>query len=193
MRSSDSLHFPDVPDPPLPPSSRDVFGLAVAHATGNPVLDAQADFRRARRAHAAAQIGRWFARGRRRSRPATLTDVTARVGGTAHLEVVPLGSIVGTLEPTTQFDARFRPTSELIRHRWERIALAHRKGDALPPIVLLARPDGYYVVDGRHRVSVALALGQRSIESLVTGQRERPTPRRTDTTRHLGLLTPQAC
>lgn len=32
----------------------DAFGLAVAHATGNPVLDAQADFRRARRAHAAA-------------------------------------------------------------------------------------------------------------------------------------------
>jgi hypothetical protein len=111
----------------------------------------------------------------------------------AHLEVVPLGSIVGTLEPTTQFDARFRPTSELIRHRWERIALAHRKGDALPPIALLARPDGYYVVDGRHRVSVALALGQRSIDALVTGQRERPRPSRPDSSRHLGMLSPQAC
>src|SRR5207248_1473347 len=135
------------------------------HATGNPVLDAQADFRRARRAHAAARIGRWLARRRHRSRPPTVTDVSAKVGGIAHLEVVPLCSIVGTLEPTAQFDARFRPTSELIRHRWERIALAHRKGDALPPIVLLARPDGYYIVDGRHRVSVALALGQRSIDS----------------------------
>jgi hypothetical protein len=38
-----------------------------------------------------------------------------------------LRSIVGTLEATTQFDARFRPTSELRRHRWERIALTHRK------------------------------------------------------------------
>lgn len=92
-----------------------------------------------------------------------------------------------------QFDARFRPTSELIRHRWERIALAHRKGDALPPIVLLARPDGYYVVDGRHRVSVALALGHRSIDSLVTGQRERPKPSLAGSSSHLSVLSPQAC
>ena len=187
------LHFPDVPDPPLAPSSLDVFGLAVAHATGNPVLDAQADFRRARRAHAAARIGRWFARRRRRSRPPALTDVTAKVGGIAHLKVVPLCSIVGTLEPTTQFDARFRPTSELIRHRWERIALAHRRGDALPPIVLLERPDGYYIVDGRHRVSVALALGQRSIDGLVTGHRGGPKPSLPDSSRHLRVLSPQAC
>jgi hypothetical protein len=170
-----------------------VFALAVAHATGNPVLDAQADFRRARRAHGAARIGRWVARRGRRSRPSTLTEVTAKVGGIPHLEVVPLCSIVGTLEPTSQFDARFRPSSELIRHRWERIALAHRRGDALPPIVLLARPEGYYVVDGRHRVSVALALGQRSIDSLVTGRCEHSRPRRAGSSRHLGVLSPQTC
>jgi hypothetical protein len=169
-----------------------VFGLAIAHATGNPVLDAQADFRRARRAHAAARIGRWFARGRS-SRPPTLTEVTANVGGIAHLEVVPLSSIVGTLEPTTQFDAYFRPTSELMRHRWERIALAHRKGDALPPIVLLARPDGYYVVDGRHRVSVARALGQRSIDGFVTGRPGDPKRSLPHSPRHPRVLAPQAC
>jgi len=56
-----------------------------------------------------------------------------------------------------------------VRHRWERIALAHRRGDALPPVVLRARPDGYYVVDGRHRVSVARALGLSDIDGLVTG------------------------
>jgi hypothetical protein len=111
----------------------------------------------------------------------------------AHLEVVPLCSIVGTLEPTTQFDARFRPTSELTRRRWERIALAHRKGDALPPIVLLARPDGYYVVDGRHRVSVALALGQRSINGLVTGRRCGPEPSLRHSSGHLRVLSPEAC
>jgi hypothetical protein len=170
-----------------------VFGSSIAYATGNPVLDAQADFRRARRAHAAARIGRWFARGRRRSRPLTLTDVTANVGGAAHLQVVPLASIVGTLEPTTQFDARFRPTSELMRHRWERIALAHRRGDALPPVVLLARPDGYYVVDGRHRVSVARALGQPSIDGFVTGQPAGPERSLPDSPRHLSVLAPQAC
>ena len=174
-----------------------MFALAVAHATGNPVLDAQSDFRRARRAHAAARVGRWLGRSfggtPRRSRPPALTDAATTVGGIAHLDVVPLCSIVGTVEPTTQFDASFRPTSELIRHRWERIALAHRKGDALPPIVLLAQPDGYYVVDGRHRVSVARALGQRSIDRLVTGRPERPDPSLPGSSRHLRVLRPQAC
>ena len=93
----------------------------------------------------------------------------------------------------TSAEPRFRPTSELIPHRWERLALAHRKGDVLPPIMLLARPDGYYTVDGRHRVSVALALGQRSIDSVVTDERERPRSSLRDSSRHLRVLSPQAC
>lgn len=91
------------------------------------------------------------------------------VGGAARMQVVPLCRIVGTLEASPLFDARFRPASELVRHRWERIALAHRRGDALPPVVLRALPDGYYVVDGRHRVSVARALGLSDIDGFVTG------------------------
>ena len=87
------------------------------------------------------------------------------------MEVVALHSIVGTLEPSPQFDEQFRPASEVARRRWERVALAHRRGDALPPVVLHARPDGYYVVDGRHRVSVALALGLGDIDGWVTGTR----------------------
>jgi hypothetical protein len=85
--------------------------------------------------------------------------------------VVPLGSIVGTIEPTPHFDARFRPASDVVRHRWERVALAYRRGVALPPVVLRARNDGYYVVDGRHRVSVARALGLKDIDGWVTGGR----------------------
>jgi hypothetical protein len=140
-----------------------------SHATGNPTLDAQADFRRARRSHQFARVGAWLARKPRRSAPRALTEMSAVVGGTTRIQVVPLCSIVGTVEVSPQFDARFRPTSERVRHRWERIALAHRRGDALPPVVLRARPDGYYVVDGRHRVSVARALGLSDIDGLVTG------------------------
>jgi ParB-like chromosome segregation protein Spo0J len=80
---------------------------------------------------------------------------------------VTLDSIVGTVEARTDFDARFRPASNRIRRRWERIALAHRTGRALPPITLVRRPDGHYVIDGRHRVSVARALGHRDIEAWV--------------------------
>jgi hypothetical protein len=140
-----------------------------SHATGNPILDAQADFRRARRSQRLARIGRWFARRPGCNAPRALTETSAMVGGATRIQVIPLCSIVGTLEMSPQFDARFRPASERVRYRWERIALVHRRGDALPPVVLRARPDGYYVVDGRHRVSVARALGLRDIDGLVTG------------------------
>jgi hypothetical protein len=139
------------------------------HATGMPILDAQADFRRARRRHAVARLGRWLIRrGGRANTPRTITCDGALGGGATRLEVVPLDSIVGTLEPTVHFDDRFRPVSEVVRWRWERIALAHRRGIALPPIQLRRRGDGNYVVDGRHRVSVALALGYRDIDAWVT-------------------------
>ena len=99
----------------------------------------------------------------------TLTRPALLGAGPPRLEVVPLGEIVGTLEPTRSFDAGFRPASEAIRWRWERIALAHRRGEALPPVVLRRQPDGYYVVDGRHRVSVARALQHRVIDAWVSG------------------------
>jgi hypothetical protein len=66
-----------------------------------------------------------------------------------------------------QLAARFRPASERMRARWERVALAHRRGLSLPPIAVKQGPDGYYVVDGRHRVSVALATGRREIDAWV--------------------------
>jgi hypothetical protein len=134
--------------------------------TGFPVVDAQADFVRARRAHIAARAAGWLtARGRRV--PRTL-DEAALVNGTPRLEVIALKSIVGSVESTISFDDRFRPASNLVRARWERIALAHRNGTSLPPIVVRKRADGYYIVDGHHRVSVALALGHRDIEAWVS-------------------------
>jgi hypothetical protein len=146
-----------------------MFSSFDRHATGMPVLDAQADFRRARRAHAVARLGRWLnRRAARPSTPRTLAGADALLGGTTRLQVVALDTIVGTLDPTVHFDARFRPASELVRARWERVALAHRRGIALPPIHLRLRSDGHYVVDGRHRVSVAIALGHRDIDAWVT-------------------------
>jgi hypothetical protein len=138
------------------------------NATGMPVLDARDDFLRARRAQLAARTVRWLAGGRRRaSAPRTLAVAAGMPRRTARLEVIPLDAIVGTVELAGGFDARFRPASEHVRARWERVALAHRKGIALPPIEVLEREDGYYVVDGRHRVSVARALGHRDIEARV--------------------------
>jgi hypothetical protein len=139
-------------------------------ATGLPILDAEADFRRARRAYVFARIGRWFARRKTGRYPRILAEDVPPRGGMTRLEVLPLDAILGTVEPTVHFDARFRPASEVVRRRWERIALAHRRGEPLPPIAALARRDGYYVLDGRHRVSVASALGHRDIDAWVTGR-----------------------
>jgi hypothetical protein len=138
-------------------------------STAVPVADARDDFLRARRARVAARAARWVAGGRRRARvPRTLTDSAGVPRGAARLEVIPLKTTVGTLEPTIMFDAAFGPSSELVRTRWERIALAHRRAVSLPPITVLHGDDGYYVVDGRHRVSVAVALGRRDIDAWMT-------------------------
>ena len=132
-------------------------------------MDARDDFRRARRAHLAGRVARLLGRARRGADvPRTLADAAGLPRRPARREVVPLDAIVGTVEPTVTFDARFRPASEHVRPRWERIALAHRKGIPLPPIAVLRLADGYYVADGRHRVSVALALGHRDIDARVT-------------------------
>jgi hypothetical protein len=133
-----------------------------SHTTGLPALDAAEDFGRARRAARTARL-----LGRRNALR-TLTDA-AVTRGPARLEVIPTDAIVGSVEPTIVFDGRFRPLSEHVRPRWQRIALAHRTGVSLPPITVIERPDGYYVVDGRHRVSVARAMGLRDIEARVTG------------------------
>jgi hypothetical protein len=137
-------------------------------STGNPALDARSDFGRARRAQLAADALRRLSRRRGPGRPATPPDRARQPVGVPRLAVVPLTAIVGTVEPSPHFDESFRPASEHLRTRWERVALAVRRGEALPPIEVEKRPDGYYVIDGRNRVSVARATGQRDIDAWVT-------------------------
>ena len=148
-----------------------MFGSIYSYGTGHPTMDAQWDFRRARRSYAAARVRRWMRGCRCASRPRSLALAALLGAGPSRLEVVPLGAIVGTFEQTGGFDAEFRPASETMRQRWERIALAHRRGRPLPPVILRHQPDGYYVVDGRHRVSVARALRLGDIDAWVSGPR----------------------
>jgi len=129
-------------------------------------MAARADFQRARRAHLAALARRWLMpRRTSRTRPRDLGDVAALSWRTAHLRPIPLESIVGTVDPTADFDAGFRPATDRLSSRWQSVARAHREGLPLPPIAVIERSDGYYVLDGRHRVSVARALGYRDIDA----------------------------
>jgi hypothetical protein len=82
---------------------------------------------------------------------------------------------VGTVDPTPDFDAGFRPATDHLSSRWQSVARAHHDGRSLPPIEVIERPDGFYVLDGRHRVSVARALDQLNIDAWT--RPAGPTPR----------------
>jgi hypothetical protein len=141
--------------------------------TGLTASDVQDDFQRARRRRALSQIAR-----RLRGEPGDVNvilpfeEVVAALGRTGErrvgLQVIPLDSIVGTVDRTRDFDRQFRPTSTRVRARWQRVAAAVRRGEPLPPIDVLRIGELHFVRDGHHRVSVARALGRRDIDAYVT-------------------------
>jgi len=122
---------------------------------------AHADFRRARRAHLTARVRRRW----RAEPPRDLADAVALHWQPARRRAIPLAAIVGTIEATADFDSRFRPASERVASRWTSIARAHHDGRPIPPIDVIEMTDGFYVLDGRHRVSVAHALGHAEIDA----------------------------
>ena len=141
--------------------------------TGFVGADVQDDFLRARRRRAVSRIAR-----RLRGEPGDVNvilpfeEVVQALGQTGErrlgLEVIPLDSIVGTVDRTREFDRQFRPTSGRGRVRWERVAAAMRRGESLPPIDVYRIGELHFVRDGHHRVSVARTLGRSDIDAYVT-------------------------
>jgi hypothetical protein len=141
--------------------------------TGLPRQDAQDDFNRARRRRALARLS-----ARLRREPSDVNvilpfeEVVAALGRRGEkrlgLKTIALDSIVGTVDRGREFDRQFRPTSGRVRSRWERIALAQRKGEGMPPIDVYRIGDMHFVRDGHHRVSVARARRDSVIEAWVT-------------------------
>lgn len=144
---------------------------SVARDTGLPQTDAQFDFNRQRRRRAVARLA---SRLRRGDVDVILPfeEVVQALGRRGErqlgLQVIELDSIVGTVDRSREFDRKFRPTSGRVRPRWEGIATAQRKGQAMPPIDVYRIGDLHFVKDGHHRVSVARALGYDKIDAYVT-------------------------
>jgi hypothetical protein len=140
--------------------------------TGLPSADAESDFSRARRRRALARLAASLRRADDVNQILPFDEVVQALGRTGERrlgeQVIPLDSIVGTVGRAREFDRSFRPTSQRVRERWERINLAQRRGTALPPIDVYRIGDMHFVKDGHHRVSVARALGQRDIAAYVT-------------------------
>jgi hypothetical protein len=141
--------------------------------TGFPRADVEDDFLRARRKQVLSRLAH---RLRREPDDVNLIlpfdDVVAALGRRGEryvgLQTIRLDSIVGTVDSTRDFDRMFRPTSSRVRERWERLALAQRRGEAVPPIDVYRIGDLHFVKDGHHRVSIALATGQKTIDAYVT-------------------------
>lgn len=141
--------------------------------TGFPRSDVENDFLRVRRRQVLARLVQ-----RLRRAPddvnviLPLDEVLAALGRRGErrlgLQTIRLASIVGTVDSTRDFDRKFRPTSERVRERWERLALAQRRGESIPPIDVYRVGDLYFVEDGHHRVSIALATGAKTIDAYVT-------------------------
>lgn len=141
--------------------------------TGFPTSDAQTDFKRARRHALASHLAR-----RLRGEPGDVNlilpfdEVVQALGRRGErrigLRTIALDSIVGTVDRTREFDRSFRPRSRRVRLRWQRIAEAIRRGEAMPPIDVYRIGDLHFVRDGHHRVSVARQLGLEVIEAYVT-------------------------
>ncbi|GAA2800466.1 chromosome partitioning protein ParB [Crossiella cryophila] len=149
--------------------------------TGFPRADAEHDFLRARRRQVLSRLAAWL---RREPDDVNIMlpfdEVVAALGRQSErrlgLQVIRLDSIVGSVDRTRDFDRRFRPTSVRVRERWQRLALAQRRGESVPPIEVYRIGDLHFVNDGHHRVSVAHALGLRTIDAYVTEVRTKLDP-----------------
>src|SRR5215475_1501392 len=113
--------------------------------TGLVQQDVRDDFDHARRRAARAKMAGWLlGRPASRNRLAVLGEVASAPGagrpgrrleyervGPAGEAMVPIRQIVGTVEPTRYFDRQFRPTSDHVWARFQRIAVEVRFGRAM--------------------------------------------------------------
>ena len=144
----------------------------MAPDTGFPVQDARDDFLRARRRAALSAVRRRL-HGRNATYDVLLPfdEVVAALGrrGERDLgeQVIDVDSVVGSVDRSTGFDRLFRPTSDEMERRFERIDVALRRGEEMPPIDVYRVGDVHFVIDGHHRVAVARALGWKTINAHV--------------------------
>jgi hypothetical protein len=145
----------------------------MTRSTGFPRADVENDFLRLRRRQVLARLAHKL---RREPDDVNLVlpfdEVVAALGRRGErfigLQTIRLDTIVGTVDSRRDFDRRFRPTSGRVRERWERLALAQARGEAIPPIDVYRIGELHFVKDGHHRVSLAMAHGLQTIDAYVT-------------------------
>ena len=86
----------------------------------------------------------------------------------AGIQSVLIRQIRGTEGRSEDFDAGFSSLNERSKSRWLSIATARKLGTRMPPVELIQVGEIYFVRDGHHRISVALAFGEEAIDAEVT-------------------------
>jgi hypothetical protein len=139
--------------------------------TGFPRADVDNDFLRARRHQVLATLAhRLPGQPHDRDRLLWLDEVTGALGWRGQrqlgLQTIPLDTIVGTAEQRRDFDRHSGPPPAGCGNagsswRW-------RSGAAIPPIEVYRVGGLHFVRDGHHRVSIADATGQQTIDAYVT-------------------------
>lgn len=148
------------------------------------IMRADSLYRAARFAGQVSKFLSWIARRRD-----TLVDAAVIKPGQiiqssySGLKPVRIGNIIGSVSRPADFDQAFHPLKEYDHGRWIRIAVLKLLGVDLLPVELIRVRGFYFISDGHHRISVASALGQESIDARVTtwqviGPLPEPFPRR---------------
>lgn len=138
--------------------------------TGFEWLDSRSAFESARWRHSRAWLGMTLIGRRQRLSLPVLPQSYAPVGGrTVDEQMVALAEIVGSVDGGRHaFDRNFEPTSDDAWPRFRAVFAARSDDVSLPPVTLYRARDGYYVLDGHHRVAVARAFGDKTIRAEVT-------------------------
>ena len=138
--------------------------------TGFEWLDSRSAFESGRWRHDRASLGMSLIRRRQRLSLPVLPQPSGPSGMLFVGErTVPLDEIVGSVDGGRHsFDRHFDPTADDAWPRYRAIFAARGLDVSLPPVSLYRGSDGYYVLDGHHRVAVAHALGDKTIRAEVT-------------------------
>ena len=129
---------------------------------------------RFRRAHFHAMLQDWLANLTGRDADLLSYDEVRRIlrareqPTRPRLEDVPLEKIVGSVGRYRDFNRAFLPRNEALLERWRRVDAAMNSPGGTPPVELYKVGDLYFVREGNHRVSVARARGDKTIEAYVT-------------------------
>jgi hypothetical protein len=79
---------------------------------------------------------------------------------------VELNKIKGSLGRYQDFTYSFLPKREFLRQRWQDVRSAGAE-QALPPVLLYKVGQAYFVIDGNHRISIAMAESRKMIDAYV--------------------------